>query len=241
MWDFAYKLRPEVGFPKYNEIIFQLRQKFPQLDAQFAPTKVLFLVTPGPTVVQTCQKAIRTVDDFKGLKLVGGTEHMIKVSKAIGWTGVAMGPGDWFMALDKKTVDGATLAPSAALDHKLVPLLKYITNLNFSIPLFEILMNKDKYNSLPQDIQKTFDEVSGQWVRDQMNRLLYEDFHTSMKALSDSNLEIITFSPEEITKINDKLTPVYDDYVNEMKAKGLPGREILDEYHRLLKLAMYKN
>ena len=46
-------------------------------------------------------------------------------------------------------------------------------------------------------------------------------------------LEIITLSPTEVSRWKEAVRPLLDDYAARMKAKGLPGRELLNEVLRL--------
>lgn len=241
LWDFPYKVYADTGFPNLNKVYYQVRQQYPELDAQFAPAKVLLPFSWGTTSVMTTKKPIRTLDDFKGMKLVAIGEHVTTLSKELGFTGVSMGPGDWYSAMDKGVVDGAIVAPTAGRDHKLMPVLKYVTKVNLFGAFFELLMNQDSYDSLPPDVQAVFDEVSGEWARDYFNTVAYEDWVGALEAYPQNNVEVIDVAPEEIAKINDKLDGVYADWADSLESKGLPAQGVLDEFHRLIKDSAYQN
>ena len=101
-------------------------------------------------------------------------------------------------------------------------------------------MNKDKWNSLPKDVQDAIESISGmkaaRWAGnagfgpDVMGDVLAKAKKQGKK------LEKISLDPGEIEKWN-KIAgePVWDNWVKEMNKKGLPGQKVLDTTMRLLK------
>jgi TRAP-type C4-dicarboxylate transport system substrate-binding protein len=89
-----------------------------------------------------------------------------------------------------------------------------------------IVMNKGKWNSLPPDIQKVFDEVNAEWIEKQGN--VWDEIEKEGKdfILKKGN-KIISLSKEEEAKWTAAVKPLLDEYVKNMKAKGLPGDEAL--------------
>jgi TRAP-type C4-dicarboxylate transport system substrate-binding protein len=88
------------------------------------------------------------------------------------------------------------------------------------------VMNKDKWNSLPADIQKIIEEVNQEWIVkhcatwDEIDK---EGIEFTQKLGN----KLVPLSKEEDAKWMKAVEPMYDAYVNNMKAKGLPGAEAL--------------
>jgi hypothetical protein len=55
-----------------------------------------------------------------------------------------------------------------------------------------------------------------------------------MKISLDRGQEIIDLSPAELAKWKATGKPAWDKWVKDMKAKGLPGQEVLDEAVKLV-------
>lgn len=49
-----------------------------------------------------------------------------------------------------------------------------------------------------------------------------------LPVFSEAGVEIIHFPPEERAKVLAKAEAAWEDWVKDMEAKGLPGREILE-------------
>ena len=52
--------------------------------------------------------------------------------------------------------------------------------------------------------------------------------------MKKAGVEIIELSPEEMAKLRKKAMPVWDDWLEKMEGKGLPGKEVMDLFKKLL-------
>ena len=89
-----------------------------------------------------------------------------------------------------------------------------------------VVMNKDKWASLPADIQKVFNDVSQEWIAkhgtawdeaDQAGR----EFVTGLKR------QFIQLPEAEQQQWKAAVKPILDDYVKKAKEKNLPGDALL--------------
>ena len=101
-------------------------------------------------------------------------------------------------------------------------------------------MNLDTWNSLPTDIQKIFDDYST--VEKARDRGRVWDVKT-VEALDNviipydqehGNPPIYTPPKEEKARWVEAVTPLYEEWIADREAKGLPARAFIDD---LLKLA----
>ena len=87
-------------------------------------------------------------------------------------------------------------------------------------------MNKNKWNSLPPDVQKIIEAVSQEWIEKTgkiWDRIDVEGKEWAMK----QGHKFIPISKEEDVRWVEKVNPILDDYVKTMKEKGLPGDQAL--------------
>jgi TRAP-type C4-dicarboxylate transport system substrate-binding protein len=94
-------------------------------------------------------------------------------------------------------------------------------------------MNLDLWNSLPSDIQKVFDEVSEEYITI-AGGVWDEASDEGLQYAKDEGLEIITLPPEELARWHECYKPLQEKYIADMEAKGLPGKEFLDEIFQLM-------
>jgi TRAP-type C4-dicarboxylate transport system substrate-binding protein len=109
----------------------------------------------------------------------------------------------------------------------------FATDTNLFVASFAVVMNKDKWNSLPADVKKAMDEMrveQAEWTGK------YVDDHVA-EALTWSkqkyNHEVIQLPAADKAEIRKLVKPMIDDYVKKVNALGIPGAEIVAEIERL--------
>jgi TRAP-type C4-dicarboxylate transport system substrate-binding protein len=87
-------------------------------------------------------------------------------------------------------------------------------------------MNKDKWKSLPPDVQKVIEAVNLEWI--EKTGKVWDEIDKEGKefTLAKGN-QIIALSKEEDEKWAKLVRPLLDEYVANMKAKNLAGDDAL--------------
>jgi TRAP-type C4-dicarboxylate transport system substrate-binding protein len=196
--------------------------------------KVMYLHGHGPGLLHT-KTAVNKLEDLKGMK-IRSTGLAAKIVGALGATPVAMGMGDTYDSLSRGVVEGS-LAPQESLKTwKWGEVVKFTTECygaSYSSAFF-VAMNKEKWNSLPPNIQKIIEEVNEEYIAKQGANWDAIDKDGRETALQLGN-KIIALSPEEDARWAAAVKPLLDEYIKNMKEKGLPGEEILKFYQEELK------
>jgi len=190
-------------------------------------TKVMYLMGHGPGILNTNKKPVNKLEDLKGLKIrCTGTSS--KIVSHLGATPVAMPQTETYDALQKGVVDGVMSPIETAKGWKFAEVVKYHT-LNYgsaySIGFF-VVMNKQKWNSLPKDVQATIEKINTEWIEKSARSWEYVD-KEGMEYTKSKGNQIITLSKAEDERWAKLVFPILDEYVVAMKAKGLPGEEAL--------------
>ena len=201
---------------------------------ELSEVKVLYLHAHGPGLLHT-QKPVNNMAELKGMK-IRSTGLSAKIVENLGGVSVAMPQGATYEALQKGVVQG-TLAPMETLKGwKQAQVVKYTTDctsIGYTTAMF-VVMNKKKWDSLPKDTQKAFDDVSHEWIA------------VAGKAWDDADVEghkfsaelgnkTIKLSAEEAAKWGKAVKPVVDGYIKDTEGKGLPGKKALSEIENLIK------
>jgi TRAP-type C4-dicarboxylate transport system substrate-binding protein len=194
---------------------------------EFNDVKVLWFHAQAPGIVHTKTKPITKLEDLKGMKMRTYGSNA-KLMSLLGGTPVAMPMTDVYDALSRGVAEGLMCAYEATEGFRFGDQLKFSTE-NYATSysaVFAIVMNKDKWNSLPPDIQKIIDTMSKEYI--EKYAAMWDDIEISGKAyLVKRGNKINTLSKEEEAKWVEKAQPIFDDYVKKMKEKGLPGDEAL--------------
>lgn len=191
---------------------------------ELAGVKVLYLHAHGPGLLHS-KKEVKTLEDLKGLK-VRCTGFSAKAAAALGAVPVAMGQGEAYEALQKGVVE-ATLAPIEVLKGwKQAEVIKYTVecySVGYTTAMY-IIMNEAKWNSLPDDVKKVFEEVSNEWIPKHAEGWDKADQEGREFTLSLGN-KIIPLSKEESDKWAKAVAPVIDEQIKALEGKGLAGAE----------------
>jgi TRAP-type transport system periplasmic protein len=200
--------------------------------AQFKPkeledAKMLYIHAHGPGLLHS-KKPAKTLEDLRGMK-IRATGFSAKVAASLGAAAVGMPQGGTYEALQKGVVEG-TFGPIEVLKGwKQGEVIKYTTecySIGYTTAMF-VVMNKDKWASLPPDIQKVFEEVSAEWIPKHAKGWDAADNEGREFTLSLGN-EIIPLSDAESDRWAEAVSPVVDEYAEAAKGKGLPGSEYVE-------------
>lgn len=138
--------------------------------------------------------------------------------------------------LAKGVVDGSVYPVEANRGWKLGEVTRYCTaafGVAYTTSFF-VVMNKDKWNSLPKDVQKTIEQVNLEWTKK----------HGDAWDASDMNgIRYFLNQGGQITGVAEKdqeqwiaaVAPIMENYVKDAEKKGLPGKEIMNFLKRTLK------
>ncbi len=199
--------------------------------AKFKPkelddVKVLFLHAHGPGILHS-KAPIAKMEDVKGKK-IRATGLAAKIVQALGGAPVGTTMPETYDALRTGVAEGA-MAPIEALQGWKWGEVVSSTTQNFgsayTASMF-VVMNKAKWNSLPPDVQKVMEDVSKEWTVKQgqtWDEIDKEGYEFTKKRGN----KIIALSKEEDARWAQAVRPILDEYVKNMKAKGLPGDEAL--------------
>ena len=193
---------------------------------EFNDVQVMYLHAHGPGILHT-KKPVKNLDDLKGMKIVC---HGLsaKVVGALGATPVAMPMPERYDALQKGVAEGGVNPIESLKGWKLGEVIKSTTE-NFGSAYstgFFVVMNKDKWKSLPPDVQKVIETVNAEWIEKTGKGWDEIDKEGREFTLAQGN-QIIALSREEDEKWAKLVRPILDEYVANMKAKNLPGDQTL--------------
>ncbi|MBW2001604.1 MAG: TRAP transporter substrate-binding protein [Deltaproteobacteria bacterium] len=225
-----------VGFPNATVASLALWDLYKKYQPKaFAKVKALTMFTCAPANIYA-KKPVRNLEALKGLELraSGGVAQALK---ALGATPVGMPQSETPEALQKGVVKGAASSLETLMDFKYAEICKYVTIFNGPVYPFAVVMNMDKWNSLPKDVQDVMDGMGVEqafWTGNYMDKHVNKSIEWSKK---NHNIEITKLTKKELANWNKLLRPLKDKWITQAKAKGLPARAILrdirvaKEYH----------
>lgn len=199
--------------------------------AEFDDVHVLYFHAHGPGTILTTKKPVRKLEDMQGLVL-RSTGVGAQIAQALGATGYAASQGDAYELMSKGVIDGSVTPPEVLKGWKQAEIVKYLTTcyeVGYSADMF-VVMNKDKWESLPEKYQKAFSEVSEEWIDKHARVWSYYDEIAIDYFLSFEGREVITLDASETARWVAAAKTVKDTYMTEKGAAGLP----VDDYEEYL-------
>jgi TRAP-type C4-dicarboxylate transport system substrate-binding protein len=203
---------------------------------EYDDVKLFYLHAHGPGFFHT-KTPVNKIEDLKGLRIKSDA-NTSKVVTAAGATPTTMPMLETYDALKRGLADGVLLPIETLKGWKFGEVCKYtyVNHGNAYGNGFFIAMNKDKWNSLPKDIQQIVDKLNEEWFEKQA-KLWTEVDVEGLEFAKSTGQKIVYASPEEEAKMRERMKPILDAYVKSMKEKGLPGEEVLKWCQDYLKTA----
>ena len=204
----------------------------------FAKVKVLTMFTTAPSNIMS-KIPIKNLEELKGvpLRASGGAAQILK---AWGATRVGMPMPQTPEALQKGVVKGLFSSLEVMKDFKFAELCKYVTMTQTPVYPFAVVMNMDKWNSLPDDVKKVFDELGPEqtrWTGNYMDNHVKEAMDWSVKT---QGVTVFDLSPEQKAKWDFLLKPIINNWIKDNAAKGLPAQAIVDDIRSFAKSCQAK-
>jgi TRAP-type C4-dicarboxylate transport system substrate-binding protein len=190
--------------------------------------------------VHTRDKQIRTMADFKGLKMRAPTRQTNKLLGALGATPVAMPLPALGDALSKGVVDGYLLPWEVIPSIKAHEFTKYESETDPKMralytAVFTLAMNQAKYDSLPADLKQVIDANSGAALSKTMGVQWDASAPPARKFAVDRGNTFYVIPASELENWQKATANLPDEWVKDVSAKGQDGKMLLDSAKDLIK------
>lgn len=212
----------EVG----SKIIWEFYEK--ALKDDFKDYHVLALHSDGGMQLHNASKPVTTLDGFKGVKLRASTRMTARLLDSLGATPVSMPPAQLTEALSKGVVDGALVGWEVLPALKLDEVTRYHSEPDaeqpiFSTTLLSMLMNKKRYESLPDDLREIVDRNSGLALSMSMGANWERSANAAREQVRKGGATVDVIDAAEYQKMRDAGQVLTETWIVEAKDKGLDG------------------
>jgi TRAP-type C4-dicarboxylate transport system substrate-binding protein len=202
---------------------------------EFKDVKVLWFWVHPPGHFHLAKRQVKVLEDLGGLKIRAATPMLVNMVKGLGATPVSIPAPDTYTALERGTVDGTIFPWEAISSFKIAEVLKHhVSSGLYVAPLFTF-MNKKKYESLPADLRKVIDDLSGNWGAEFNGKVWDQNEFVGIEAIKKAGGTIYTLPAEERQRWLTKLKPIEEEWIKSMEAKNLPGRQLLSDLKEAIK------
>lgn len=223
---------------KGSEVLWKLYEQTPEIQKEFKDVKVLLFYTSEPYNLITRDRPVKSMEDLKGLKIRMTGGPPTDMAKALGAVPLLVPMTDIYISLQKGVIDGMGTPWEAINTYRFYEVVKYYTEVPFPAVYFSIVMNKNTWNRLSEEIQSAIMRVGGLegsrfWGRNFFDAIKADTLE-KIKASGNSD-PLYQLSREE----NDRWLeiggkPVWSEWVRRMESRGISNAsDILDRTIRL--------
>lgn len=202
-----------------NDFYAKYKQK------EFDNVKLLFFTGSPPNVILST-KAIRTLEDLKGVILrapgVAGD-----VVSALGGTPSPVPVAETYEAISKGICGGTLLCFEGLKTFRLADVVKYATDcwrIGTMYP-FYLAMNKNSYKKLPPDLKEIFDTVVG--IYSERLAMLWAQIDIVGKIFgAEKGVQFIDLPEQEALRWKESQKPLIESWVKKLAGMGYTESEV---------------
>ena len=218
-----------------SKVLTDMIPKYFNKECESNNIKLLGIFTP-PIYQLVNTKSAQNIEEVKGFRVrsVGASDEILK---ALGAKPLMVAPPEIYTSLQRGIIDSVLYPVCAATAFKFHEVAKYVTVANVYTTNIIFAMNLDAYNALPADLQKV---VSQAGMRAAAKcAAVYDAKEVEHFGIwKKKGINFHQLSDAEMARWKKRAAPLADQWVVQAEAKGVPGREIMDQINTLA--AKYK-
>ncbi|WP_417686507.1 TRAP transporter substrate-binding protein [Roseibium sp.] len=204
---------------------------------EYKDVKMLGAWVHGPGVIHTAD-GVSKLEDMQGKKLRGPTRVINDLLKELGAVPVGMPLPSIPESLSKGVINGTVIPWEVTPAIKLTELVSNHTEFSGEEALYTatiiMAMNKDRYDSLPDDLKAIIDAESGM----KLTTLAAEEMlagDAPGRAIAEKNGNTIaTLDQAEVDRWKEASKPVVARWVEQVKERGVDGNAVIEKAKTLI-------
>lgn len=158
---------------------------------------------------------INTLEDIKGLKMrTPETEMYVSLWNSLGASTVTSAWSEAYTVLQQGVADAVEADDVGLVSMNLQEIGKYMSKIGHLSQAYIVLMNEEKWNSIPEDLQQILTECLAE---NQAKQLADREAMgvEAEKTITDAGVTINEVADSERQRMREACQPIYDKYINE--------------------------
>lgn len=186
-------------------------------------------ITPLNTIL-TASRQIKTLDDFRGLKIRFQGEQHAKVVRALGAVPLQVPPGEIADGMSKGVIDATVFNCEAAESFGLGSVTKHMMEPSFIGGTLVLAMNAAKYDGLAPDLRALLDETTSPAAAGGMGKLWDAADEHGCVYMRANKVGFDALPADELAKLQTIVQPIVGEAVEALEKAGKPGAAMLADY-----------
>jgi TRAP-type C4-dicarboxylate transport system substrate-binding protein len=217
-----------------SEALWEMYQTFPQIRKDYSDVKVLWAYMNPAFQLHFTKKQVRNLDELKDTVVSAGGTVNARIMKSLGASVEALPMVQVYLALQKGVVEGCFLPYAPLRSQRMADVLNYHTNANLMAVSFFVVINKDVWSKISPEDQKAIEKISGLEAARLVGSVFDKYQIRDTKWMAKKGDKFFTLEPAERERWAKRILPIRDEWIQDVKGKGVNGQRLLETGLRLM-------
>jgi TRAP-type transport system periplasmic protein len=178
------------------------------------------------------KKPVRTLEDLKGMKIRSSGGSGTTLINSLGAVAVTTPAPEVYAAFQRGMVDGVAFYDTGAIGYRVHEVSKFMTVLNMDNSPLAYAFNKKTFDNYPPEVKRFMYSMLRRL--NQMSGNAFDEHDSiSRKAIEDSGVKVVTPTADQMARWRAAAEPMWEAFINENEAKGLPARQLVQDLRAL--------
>jgi TRAP-type C4-dicarboxylate transport system substrate-binding protein len=210
-------------------VMMELFEMYPEIQNEFCEVELLWMWTSATYNLHTTNKEVRTLEDLQGMRIIGWSPNVLEILKHLGANPIEISALDTYMALERGMADGVLCPLAPVRSFKISDVAKHHTVVDLLVGPFFSVINKETYDSLPENLKNIINETTGMEMARRCGVSLDQGAIEDSKWMKGEGHTFYVLPNDERERWIEAVSPMWDDWVETMEKNGFPkARAILE-------------
>ena len=205
-------------------------------DTDYADVHLIGTWVHGPGVIHS-NRPVETIADMQGLKLRTPSRMVGQLLQILGAEPIGLPVTAIPESLSRGVIDGAVIPWEVTASLRVPELVNNHTEFDNAYPYtvtFTLVMNRDVYEGLPDDLRAVIDHNSGLEFSVFAGGTQADSDIPARQLAVDHGNNIITIPEAGVAEWRAAAQPIYDSWLADMQSQGIDGQALIDEARALM-------
>lgn len=199
----------------------ELVEKFPEVQAEFPANTVPFFAWASASYQIHTIMPVKNLADLRGKKIIVWDAASLETAKLLGASPVRIDGPDTYMALSKAMADGVLCPIAPVRSLKISEACKYHLVVNLGTASFNMLINKDLWNSMPDNLQQWMKANGGMALSIDAGKSLEDGQRDDIEWMMQNGHTFFYPTEAERAEFLEKLLPIREAWIKHCVARGI--------------------
>jgi TRAP-type transport system periplasmic protein len=191
--------------------------------------RILWMAVTPPLMFHS-KAPIRTIADFKGKRIRYAGVQFKNIIDSLGAVPLLVPPQETQDGLAKGIIDAATFPYEGAASFDIATIAKYTLEPGVSSATFAVVMNPEKYASLPGDLKSLIDKTTGPEAATKFGAMWDDAEREGKTSMLAKGTQVSTLAEDQLEQMKTIFKPQIEAAVSEVEGQGKPGRKFFEAY-----------